>query len=327
MEDVVPFPTIALDRVRELGLDLDGILARAGISTLALPRMTVTTAQFFAFWEELERLAPPDVGLELGAGGIPRGYDLAGLVALHSPTYGAALVKYAKYKRLVCPEAVTAERKGKEARIRFDWVLAAGQPPRLIVDGTFASLLSLLREGTGKQRVPLRLELARRKGDVRLLRDHFGCELVFDAPADVLVLPVTALDEPFVPRPAELHALLLPGLDADLARDAGPSLAVSARLALLRRMCGERPSVEKIAADLHLSPRTLQRKLGETGTTYQRLLDDVRAQAARRLLARTDLDPNEVAFVLGFEEANSFTRAFQQWEGTTPLRYRAASAA
>ena len=162
MEDVVPFPTIALDRVRELGLDLDGILARAGISVVALPRMTVTTAQFFAFWEELERLAPPDVGLALGAGGIPRGYDLAGLVALHSPTYADALAKYAKYKRLVCPEAVTAERKGKEARIRFDWVLATGQPPRLIVDGTFAALLSLLREGTGKPLVPLRIELARR---------------------------------------------------------------------------------------------------------------------------------------------------------------------
>lgn len=325
MEDVVPFPTIALDRVRELGLDLDGILARAGIASLAHPRMTVTTAQFFAFWEELERVAPSrDLGLELGAGGIGRGYDLAGLVALHSTTYEAALAKYAKYKRLVCPEAITVARSGKEARIRFDWVLASGSPPRLMVDGTFASLVSLLRHGTGKPLSPLRLELVRRKSDVGLLREHFGCDLVFDAPLDVLVVPASFLDEPFVPREEDLLALLLPGLDADLAREPA-DLVASARLALLRRMCGERPSVEKVAADLRVSTRTLQRRLGETGTSYQRLLDDVRAQAARRLLARTNLDPNEVAFVLGFEEANSFTRAFHAWEGTTPLRYRAAA--
>jgi hypothetical protein len=55
--------------------------------------------------------------------------------------------------------------------------------------------------------------------------------------------------------------------------------------------------------------------LGEAGTSYQALLDDVRRQAARRLLADTDLDSGEVAFLLGFEELNSFTRAFHTWGG------------
>jgi AraC-like DNA-binding protein len=71
-----------------------------------------------------------------------------------------------------------------------------------------------------------------------------------------------------------------------------------------------------------MSPRTLQRRLEELGTTYQRLLDDVRRRSARRLLTNTDLDSGEVAFLLGFEELNSFTRAFHGWEGTTPTRWR-----
>jgi len=69
----------------------------------------------------------------------------------------------------------------------------------------------------------------------------------------------------------------------------------------------------------------LQRRLGDQGTTYQKLLDEVRHLSARRLLAHTDLGAGEVAFLLGFEELNSFTRAFHAWEGTTPARWRASA--
>ena len=71
-----------------------------------------------------------------------------------------------------------------------------------------------------------------------------------------------------------------------------------------------------------MSNRTLQRRLGDEGTTYQRLLNEVRKDSARRLLVETELDAGEIAFLLGFAELNSFTRAFQNWEGMTPKRWR-----
>jgi len=67
----------------------------------------------------------------------------------------------------------------------------------------------------------------------------------------------------------------------------------------------------------------MQRRLGELGTTYQDVLDDFRRASARRFLADTDLGTGEVAFLLGFEEVNSFVRAFHMWEGITPARWRA----
>jgi len=63
----------------------------------------------------------------------------------------------------------------------------------------------------------------------------------------------------------------------------------------------------------------------QLGTTYQHVLDDVRRRSARRLLANTDLATSEVAFLLGFEEMNSFTRAFHAWEGTSPGKWRATA--
>jgi AraC-like DNA-binding protein len=87
-------------------------------------------------------------------------------------------------------------------------------------------------------------------------------------------------------------------------------------------MSGERPSVEKVAEAMRLSPRTLQRRLTEQETSYQKLLDDMRDHTARRLLIDTDLDAGEIAFLPGFDELNSFTRAFHGWEGATPTRWR-----
>jgi hypothetical protein len=62
----------------------------------------------------------------------------------------------------------------------------------------------------------------------------------------------------------------------------------------------------------------------ESSTTYQ-LLDEVRQDTARTLLTATDLESGEIAFLLGFEELNSFTRAFHDWEGATPMRWRAVN--
>jgi AraC-like DNA-binding protein len=115
---------------------------------------------------------------------------------------------------------------------------------------------------------------------------------------------------------------VLPGLEAAVAEH-GPTRTVAddVKIILGRRMHGERPTVEKIADEMRKSPRTLQRRLEAVGTTYQELLDEVRRQSARRLLSNTNLDAGEVAFLLGFENLNSFTRAFHTREGTTPTRW------
>src|SRR4030095_2810603 len=100
------------------------------------------------------------------------------------------------------------------------------------------------------------------------------------------------------------------------------TLADDVRAALTETMCGNRPAIAKVAKSLGMSARTIQRRLGDLGTTYQDVLDDVRRQSAQRLLADTDLGTGEVAFLLGFEEVNSFVRAFHSWEGITHAKWR-----
>jgi AraC-like DNA-binding protein len=309
------------------GLDVEAILRRAKLapSRFRVPRPVGTTAEFFALWHAVEaENDDASLGLRIGVEVLPDEDNVVSLAAMHAPTLGEGLRKLARYKRLVCPERISIDVQGGEARLRFEWLLADGAPPPLLTDIVFAGITNLAQRGTQTLVRPRRLEFIRHRANEVMLRRHFGCALRFDAPHDVLVFDAKALALPMVHRNAQLLAVLLTGLERAVEQDERTrTLADDVRVALRERMCGDRPGVAKVAKGLGMSARTMQRRLGELGTTYQDVLDDVRQRTARQLLANTDLAVGEVAFLLGYEEVNSFTRAFHGWEGTTPAKWRA----
>ena len=71
-----------------------------------------------------------------------------------------------------------------------------------------------------------------------------------------------------------------------------------------------------------MSARTLQRRLTDAGITFQQLVEDTRRDLARHYLKQSAVELNEAAYLLGYEDANSFFRAFHVWEGTSPGEWR-----
>jgi len=98
--------------------------------------------------------------------------------------------------------------------------------------------------------------------------------------------------------------------------------AERARGAIQQKMTGRRPTVEDVADALHVSSRTLQRRLQDAGSSFQRVLDEARHRLARHYLNNSALELNEAAYLLGYEDGNSFVRAFRTWEGIPPARWR-----
>lgn len=326
MTDLVPIPIALFEHLARAGLDVQAILRRANLpsSRFNVPKPEGTTAEFFALWHAVEQSgADEDLGLRLGVEALTDEENVAALAALHSATLGEGLERLARYKRLVCPEKVWVDMVHNEAQLRFEWLLANEAPPALLTDLIFAGVVNLARQGTGTSVTPRRIELTRHRANEAILRKHFGCELRFNAPHDLLVFDEAALSLPMVHRNTQLLAVLLPGLELALPKSGtARTLVDDVRKVLSEMINGDRPAIAKVAKSLGMSVRTLQRRLGEFGTSYQDLLDNVRHQWAQRLLKAEDLGIGEVAFLLGFEEVNSFARAFQGWEGTTPAKWR-----
>lgn len=82
------------------------------------------------------------------------------------------------------------------------------------------------------------------------------------------------------------------------------------------------PSVPEVAEKLHVSERTLHRRLDDNHTSFGKLVDQIRRERAIDLLEKSTLPIERIAEMLGFSETSSFTRAFKRWEGISPQRHR-----
>lgn len=101
-----------------------------------------------------------------------------------------------------------------------------------------------------------------------------------------------------------------------------PKMVEQVRCRLIRAMDGGDTSIERVAKDLGLSPRSLQRRLAEEGAVYTDLLGEVRAEFAKRYLARGTVSASEVAYLVGFTEPPAFFKAFKRWTGMTPRAFQ-----
>jgi len=191
------------------------------------------------------------------------------------------------------------------------------------VDVGLSWILNVGRRGTDGQIKPLRLELTRPAKHRALLESHFGCRVHFKANRNALVFRSSDLDRPFVTYNEELVAVLGAHLESELnSHRTNGEVSEQVKEILRRLLAGNRPTLEDVAHEIGMSARTLQRRLGEAGVTFQQLVEDTRRELVRHYLKQSTVELNDAAFLLGFRDANSFFRAFHHWEGTSPGEWR-----
>jgi AraC-like DNA-binding protein len=110
-----------------------------------------------------------------------------------------------------------------------------------------------------------------------------------------------------------------------LARIERHNMEARVRTVLTQRLQHGEPTQEEVAEILNVSARTLQRKLGDSGTTFRRILDETRHAQALAHLSVPHVSVSEITHLLGFSCSASFTRAFRRWTGLTPSEWRAVS--
>ncbi|MCB9672161.1 MAG: helix-turn-helix transcriptional regulator [Alphaproteobacteria bacterium] len=205
-----------------------------------------------------------------------------------------------------------------------------GEPrPGLLLVSEYTALvaLQLLRLATAQPVAAVGMRT--RSPSLRpALRSAF--EGYLQAPVEVgadhtaLVLDVRVLGMPVQSADAELAGYFRARLDrAALVDSSEPELLHRVRVGIQQALATGRPTADRVARHLAMSPRTLQRRLTEHGVTYAGLLEQTRRGLAERYLADPNLTLAEVAYLCGYEEQTSFFRAFRQWTGETPASRRA----
>jgi len=250
-------------------------------------------------------------------------YDPIAIAALYAHSFRDALQRMARYKQLTCPEELHVREDGGDCSVQFEWLLAEEDEPALLIDVCFAWVAEIARRGSGNGIRPKRIEFKRAKANGPLYEAHFGCAVKFGAPNNRIVFDSADLERPFVTHNADVLAMVAPQLEAELAQHLKQrTFRDQVKATLKRALAGQRPELRLVARELGVSTRTLQRRLTDENVTFQQLIAEARRELARHYLQHSSLELNETAYLLGFEDANSFFRAFQQWEGTSPGEWR-----
>lgn len=301
------------------------VLRRAGLpeDLLARDNATLRADEFArllaAFHDES---GDPLLALRAGQAMTFEMFDPPVFAAMCSDNFDAAAARLARYKRLCAPVALHVDVGPHATTIGIEWTAPPVVPPPMLYAFELACCLQLARLGTRRAVVPLAVTSPHRFEPMAEVAQAFGVDVT---PAPVVSMTLAAADAraPFLTARAGMWSFFEPELRRRLAElDAGASAAERVRAALLELLPGGRGAVAEVAQRLGVSARTLQRRLQDEATSFQQVLDATREDLARYYLGATGMAGAEISFLLGFEDPNSFIRAFHDWTGTTPERLR-----
>jgi len=265
----------------------------------------------------------PALGLRIAEGIGARHFGAVGYAALACATLGEALMRVERYQVSVYdvnPAKVSSSDEG----IVIEWGVERGRPGALVDETAVASLVQLARDMTGRQWPMLSVCFVNPPPpSLAPYEAFFGCPVVFSSPVTRVAFSYASLALPLRKSDAALLALLDKQAEQLLQRVAKVSPLVQAmRSAMVPLIREGKTSLAALAQAHHTSPRSLQRRLAEQGTSFQQLLDNTRQHLAEGFLRDANLELAEIALLLGYSEQSAFTRAFRTWTGLAPAQWR-----
>lgn len=306
------------------GLSGDRCLAGTGLDwrDLADPALVVRVDQELGLIRNLAQALGnvPGAGIQAGLRYRLASRSVWGFALLSCATLRDAIGMAFRYQSLWNPlTEFRLEKNGDLLTTTIDDSMLPEDLQAFIVDRDLGISISFMRDLIGTTLPPVSVALRRaRPDDTRPYEDLFGMTPEFGAETNRVVRNSAGyLDRPLpganteVVRQCEAQCQAL--LAKRLARD---GLAGQLRNRMVARP-GPLPDMETLAAELHMSLRTLRRRLADEGTSFRHLQDGVRAALAEEMLAE-GLKLEHVADTLGYGEVSNFIRAYRRWKGVTP---------
>jgi len=310
------------------GLDAAGLLERSGLPPAAqtADEWPITPQALDELLETAAALTgEPFVALRLPGELSFARYGMHELLARAMPTVGAALQELVRYAPLIHPRLeLRLETAGAEAEWRTCMLGYPRGVGRFADEYAVAAALAELRRYAGESVAARRVWFMHaRPRELGPLSRFFGTrELDFGCDDHGFTFDGALLARPLPSADPRLAATVAPLAEAALRAQPRAADFAGEVAARIRALLPEAVDAAQVAKALHMSARTLQRRLGEAGTQFSEVLDGVRADEAKRALLSSAVPLAEIAWKLGFADLATFSRAFKRWTGLPPGTFR-----
>jgi AraC-like DNA-binding protein len=288
--------------------------------------VTLPAEEYFRFWHALDAEgADPGLAVAIGQAISVEMFSPPIFAALCSPSLEVAARRIATYKPLIGPMGVDITLDQAGLTVIYRWP-AGMTPPPLLATTELVFWVALARIATRHHIRPVRVTAPELMADPDLAADYFGVRLRQE-PTGSITFTAEDAARPFLTENEPMWRFFAPELRRRLADlHAAADAAERVRAALLETLPAGDHTMTTVARHLATSPRTLQRQLQEEGTSFQTVLAGTREHLARHYLTHSAMTTAEIAYLLAYDDTNSFYRAFRTWTGTTPDTIRTASA-
>ena len=312
------------------GYDPAPLFVRAGLDPAKLrdANARYRDSHMYRLWQiALEVTADPYLGLKVAECWHPSAAHALGYAWLASATLHDAFERVVRYFRLITDkERLILEESTEEFRLVLENPVADYPTADEDTDAYFATLIVMCRMSYGDSFVARRITMRRPPlPDPGPFNDFFRSPLQYSGNENTVYFGKEELLTPLPTANAEVARASDGIVQSYLARFDRSSVAMLVRTKLTEQLSSGHASQDSIARSLHMSLRSLQRKLNNEGTSYKELVDETRRELAAHYMAESHLTINEITYLLGFSEPSNFSRAFKRWTGKSPSAYRETS--
>ncbi|MEM9457233.1 MAG: AraC family transcriptional regulator ligand-binding domain-containing protein [Myxococcota bacterium] len=307
------------------GVRHQDVLRRAGLpeDLLNRPNVRVPADQFFAFTHAIQdSVDDPLFPIQLVDNASADSFSPTVFAALCSPDLTVAVTRLAMFKPLIAPVRLDVETSRAGLRITYQWHDSRVGPSPFLIGSEALFVVKLARMGTRHEVRATEVTLPEFPREREAHEAFLGCRIDRGDQLSVCFCPEDA-KRPFLTDNSSMWDIFEPQLRKRLADlEGSASFEARTRAVLIEALPSGQVSVDLVAQRLALSSRTLQRRLRDEGTSFKAVVRETRKRLSLYYLEQTQLSYSEIAYLLAFEEPNSFFRAFHGWTGTTPETLR-----
>jgi len=305
-------------------IDYREVLKKAELPVDILCRKTITMTeqQYYSFLDSIEVVGKiKGLAVSLATTDKIEQFSPPIFASFCSKNARMCIERLAKYKKLIGPMSLKLSEENEEFKIEY----LTGNPtlefPEFLVKSEFSFFINIFRKATKENIKPIRM-ISKLQITDSSLEEYAGTK-VETGDKNQIVFSSKDMDIPFISFNEGMWDYFEPELNRRLSDlDTDDSTSARVRAVLTELLPAGICDIDEVALKLGLSKRTLQRKLSEENTSFQKQLNNTREILALHYIKNTQMTTNDIAFLLGYAELNSFLRAFVVWTGKNVSEFR-----